>query len=170
MLPGMRLGEQLPEESDPFSATQQPAVAAMMAPQLAVAIAGTGSAFVAVVTAVIALVVFPSFAPSDTGPSWAAAAVVAALAMLAVGIIQVLAWQRALLSWRGERLRDLHGEARLSWIAHVLSYPITLVAVLASVAGSAAAGWSAWSGRVPPRPSPGRCVSSAARYPCGSSP
>jgi hypothetical protein len=145
MLPGMREGEQLPDDSDAFGATEQPAVAASMGPQLAMAVGGAGCALVAVLAASIALTVFPAFT-SDTGHNWAVAAVVAAVAMLAVGIIQVLTWRRALRSWRGERLQDLHREARLSWIAHVLSYPITLVAVLASVGGSAEAGWSAWSG------------------------
>jgi hypothetical protein len=148
MLRGMREGEQLANGSDAFGATEQPAAAALMAPQLPLTVAGTGCALVAVVAAAIALVIFPTFSATDTGQrstgqSWAAAALVAAVAMLAVGIVQVLTWGRALRSWRGERLQDLHGEARLSWVAHVLSYPITLLAVLGSLAGSAAAGWSA---------------------------
>jgi hypothetical protein len=143
MLPGMHEGDQLADQSDVFGATEQPEAAALMGPQLAMIVAGAGSALVAVLAAAIALVVFPSFSATGSAHSWAVAALVAAIAMLAVGVIQVLTWRRALQSWRGERLQDLHGAARLSWVAHVLSYPITLVAVLGSLAGSAVAGWSA---------------------------
>ena len=143
MLPGMYEGEQPADDSDAFGATEQLAVAALMGPQLGIIVAGTCCALVAVLAAAIALVIFPSFSGAGTAHSWAVAALVAALAMLAVGLIQVLTWRRALRSWRGERLQDLHGEARLSWVAHVASYPVTLVAVLGSLAGSAVAGWSA---------------------------
>ena len=45
-------------------------------------------------------------------------------------------------SWRGERIQDLHGEARLSWITHLVSYAVALVGLFGCMAASADAGWS----------------------------
>ena len=65
--------------------------------------------------------------------------------MLAICVIQVAVWRRAMASWLGRRLRDLQGEKRLSWIAHLASYVVALAALLTCMAGSAAAGWSSAS-------------------------
>jgi hypothetical protein len=48
-------------------------------------------------------------------------------------------------SWLGKRPQDLHGEKRLSWIAHVMSYVVALAALFSTMEGSAAAGWSSVS-------------------------
>jgi hypothetical protein len=70
-------------------------------------------------------------------------ALIAAVAMLAACVIQFAVWRRAMASWRGVRPEDLHAEARLSWITHLASYGIALVALIACMAGSAEAGWTA---------------------------
>jgi len=141
----MRDVEYQPDEIGAYGATAQPAIAARMAPHLRMTQIGTISAAIAVVCAVVAVIRFPSFSDDASGIGWAVTALVAAIAVLAGCVIQVAVWQRAMASWRGERMQDLHGEARLSWITHLLSYPIALVALLACIAGSAYATWSATS-------------------------
>ena len=98
-----------------YGATEQPAIAARMAPHLRMTYAGAVCAVVAVAAAVAALAVFPFFTDDRTGLGWAIAALVAAVLMLAICVIQVAVWRRAMASWRGQRLQDLHAEARLSW-------------------------------------------------------
>lgn len=132
------------DEIAEYGATEQPAVAARMAPHLRMIRAGAVCALVAVIFAVLAVVRFPAFSSTEsTGIGWAIAALVASVAVLAGCVIQVATWQRAIASWRGERIQDLHGEARLSWVAHVLSYPAVVVVLFGAMAGSARAGWSA---------------------------
>ena len=126
-----------------YGATEQPAVAARMAPHLRMIRAGAVCALVAVIFAVLAVVRFPAFDSESTGLGWAVAALVGSVAVLAGCVIQVATWQRAIASWRGERVQDLHAEARLSWVAHVLSYPAVLVVLFGTMSGSARAGWSA---------------------------
>ena len=58
-------------------------------------------------------------------------------------VIQVVVWRRAMLSWRGVRPEDLHAEAGLSWVTHLASYAVALVGLIACMAGSAEAGWTA---------------------------
>lgn len=140
----MRDDSYTPEQIGAYGATEQPAVAARMAPHLRMTEIGAVSALVAVVCAIVAIVRFPAFSDiSPTGVGWAVTALVGAVLILAVCVIQVAVWLRAMASWRGQRIQDLHGEARLSWIAHLVSYPAVLVALLGSIAGSAYATWSA---------------------------
>lgn len=141
----MRDVEYDPDEIGAYGATAQPAIAARMAPHLRMTQIGALSALLGVLCAVVALIRFPPFSDGPSGKGWAVTALVAGVAVLAGCVIQVAAWQRAMSSWRGERMQDLHGEAQLSWITHLLSYPIALVALLACIAGSASATWSATS-------------------------
>ncbi len=126
-----------------YGAIEQPAIAARMAPHLRMTYAGAVCAVVAVAAAVAALAVFPFFTDDRTGLGWAIAALVAAVLMLAICVIQVAVWRRAMASWRGQRLQDLHAEARLSWYAHLVSYAAALLGLLACMAASAEAGWTA---------------------------
>ena len=129
------------EQIAAYGASEQPAIAARMAPHLRMTYIGTGCAVLAVVGAAAALISYPSFDGSGVG--WAVTALVAAVAMLAVCVIQVVVWRRAMASWRGIRPEDLHAEARLSWVAHASSYLAAVVGLLACMAASADAGWTA---------------------------
>ena len=126
-----------------YGSTEQPAIAARMAPHLRLVTAGLGCAVVAVALAVVALVTFPSFTDASEGRGWAVTALVAAVLMLAACAIQFAVWRRAMASWRGVRPEDLHAEARLSWITHLASYAIALVALIACMIASTEAGWTA---------------------------
>jgi hypothetical protein len=139
------------EELDParqvaeYGATAQPAIAARMARQLRLTQIGAGCAGISVIAAAAAVVMFPSFAAAEAGLAWADGALVSAVLMLAICVIQVVVWRRAMASWLGKRPQDLHGEKRLSWVAHVMSYVVALAALFSTMEGSAAAGWSSVS-------------------------
>src|SRR5918998_1261234 len=126
-----------------YGSTEQPAIAARMAPHLRLVTAGLACAVVAVVLAAAALATFPSFTGRPEGRGWAVTALLGAVAMLAACVIQFVVWRRAIASWRGVRPEDLHAEARLSWITHLATYGIALVGLIACMAGSAEAGWTA---------------------------
>jgi hypothetical protein len=128
-----------------YGATAQPAIAARMAPHLRLTEIGAACGLVAVIAATAAVVIFPSFGNGGTGLAWAVGALVSAVLMLAICVIQVAVWRRAMASWLGKRAQDLQGEKQLSWIAHLASYAVALAALLSCMAGSAAAGWSSGS-------------------------
>ena len=128
-----------------YGNTAQPAIAARMAPHRRLIMIGTACAAVAVIAAAVAVVEYPSFAGADPGLAWADAALVSAVLMLAICVIQVVVWRRAMASWSGQHAQDLHGEKQLSWIAHLASYVVALVALFTTMEGSAVAGWSSIS-------------------------
>jgi hypothetical protein len=147
IMPSMSDDEDPSRQVAAYGATAQPAIAARMEPHLRLTVIGAACAVLGVLAAAGAVVLFPSFAGAGARRSWAVAALVSAVLMLAICVIQVVVWRRAMASWRGRRLQDLHGEARLSWIVHLLSYAVALVALFACMVGSDAAGWlSASSG------------------------
>ena len=141
MLPSMGDDRDFPARIAAYGATAQPAIAARMAPHLRLTEVGTVCAGLAVLAAAIAVVLFPSFAGAGAGRSWAIGALVSAGLMLAICVIQVAVWRRALASWSGRRVQDLHAEARLSWIVHLLSYAVALAALFTCMEASAGAGW-----------------------------
>lgn len=139
----MREAEYPAGEIAAYGSTEQPAIAARMAPHLRLVQVGLACAVVAVGLAAAALATFPSFTGAPEGRGWAVTALLAAVAMLAACAIQLVVWRRAMASWRGVRPEDLHAEARLSWITHLASYGVALVGLIACMAGSAEAGWTA---------------------------
>ena len=128
--------QQIPE----YGVHAQPALAERMAPELRLTLAGTGCAVLAVVIGVAAWAVFPNFSGVGLGPGWALVAVVVSLAMLAVTVVQLSAWRRAMAVWRGQRSDDLAGVTRLSFVVHLVSYAAVLLGLWACIAGSIAAG------------------------------
>ena len=142
MLATMHEGQYEASDRAAYGATEQPAIAARMAPHLRLIWAGTGAAGLAVAAAAGALTVFPTFSGADSGWSAAVVALVASVAMLAVAVIQVAVWRRAMASWRGQRIQDLNGERVLSSIAHAASYVVVLIALLAIMVSSNYAGWN----------------------------
>jgi hypothetical protein len=145
MLPSMDDDQDPSRQVAAYGATAQPAIAARMAPHLRLTEIGAVCAVVAVIAAAAAVAVFPSFAGAGPGLVWAVGALVTAALMLAICVIQVAVWRRAMASWLGQRVQDLRGEKQLSWIAHLASYGVALVVLFTTMAGSAAAGWSSAS-------------------------
>ena len=134
-----------PDEAQVFGPAAQPAIAALMAPHLRLTEVGAGCALIGVAAAVAALVAFPRLSQDQAGGLWAVAALLVGCAMFAICAIQVVVWRRALASWAGSQVRDLHGLARLSWLAHVASYGIALLGLITCMTASSYAGWSAAS-------------------------
>jgi hypothetical protein len=124
-----------------YGATAQPAIAARMAPHLRLTQIGVVCAGLAVIASAVAVALFPSFAATGPERGWAIGALVCAVLMLIICAIQVVVWRRAMASWSGRRLHDLHAEARLSWIVHLVSYAVALAALFTCMKGSDAAGW-----------------------------
>jgi hypothetical protein len=120
----------------------QPALAERMAPELRMTAAGTACGALAVATSVAALVVFPDFGGATRGSDWAVMALVASVVMVAIALVQLVAWRRAMAVWRGQRSDDLTGPTRVSWFVHLVSYLVVLVGLWACIAGSIAAGTS----------------------------
>ena len=139
----MRDEEYQADQVGAYGAREQPALAARMTPHLRLTQAGTVSAALSVLASVAALLTFPRFTTASSGEGWAVLALVAALAMLAICVVQVLAWRQAMRWWRGERDAGPVTLARVSWWLHVVSYAVALVALWACIAGSAYAGWQA---------------------------
>jgi hypothetical protein len=127
-----------------YGDTAQPAIAARMAPHLRLTQIGAVCGLVSVIAATAAVVIFPSF-DGGTGLAWAVGALVSAVLMLIICVVQVVVWRRAMASWLGKRPQDLQAEKQLSWVAHLASYAVALAALLSCMAGSAAAGWSSGS-------------------------
>jgi hypothetical protein len=142
---GMSQDGDLSRQVAAYGATAQPAIAARMAPHLRLTQIGAVCGLVAVIAATAAVVVFPRFAGAGPGLAWAVGALVSAALMLVICVIQVAVWRRAMASWLGRRVQDLHGEKQLSWIAHLTSYAVALAALFTCMGGSAAAGWSSAS-------------------------
>lgn len=143
--------EEYPAEQIPgYGSEAQPAIVARMTPHLRMTQAGTVAAGVAFLAGVAAVVTYPDFTGPDylggrSGRVWTAAAAVSALVMLLICGYQLWGWRQAMAVWRGEQHRDLRSLARISWAAHLASYGVVLIALWASIAGSAAASWSATS-------------------------
>jgi hypothetical protein len=145
MLPSMGAQRDRSRQAAAYGATAQPAIAARMAPHMRLTQIGAVCALLAVLATVGAILLFPRFAGAGPGLSWAVGALISAILMLVICVIQVIVWRRAMSSWLGKHVHDLHGEKRLSWIAHLASYVVALAALFTTMAASAAAGWSSAS-------------------------
>ena len=139
----MRDEEYPADQIGTYGTGAQPAVAARMTPHLRLTQAGTVLGVLSVLTAVAAVVTFPRFTASGSGFGWAVLALVSALLMLGLCVLQLVAWRQAMAQWRGLPGAAPGRLAPLSWWAHVASYLVALVALFACIAGSGAAGWSA---------------------------
>lgn len=125
-----------------YGSTEQPAIADRMTPYLRMTQAGAVVALLGVVAAVVGMLRYPSFAGSGSDGAWMATVVTSAVLMLLLCAGQVLLWRRAYASWRGLRPSSLRTQTRLSWVLHLVSYPVALAALLGGMAASAATGWT----------------------------
>lgn len=92
---------------------------------------GTFAATLGIIAAFAALAVLPSLlGPRAQG--WAIVTLVAAVAMLVVCAVQALAW-RPDAEPSGRRVR-------VSWVSHLVSYAVTLLALIAGLSAASATG------------------------------
>lgn len=139
----MRDEEYPAEQVGGYGAAAQPAVAARMAPHLRLTAVGSVVGALAVAAAVAGIATFPRFTTEATGVVWAVLALVCALLMTGICVVQLVAWRQAMAWWGGRRPSPPAPLGRVSWWLHVGSYLVALVALYAGISGSAAAGWSA---------------------------
>ena len=139
----MRDEEHPAAASGAYGAGDQPAVAARMTPHLRLTQAGTVVATLAVVVAGWAVASFPRFTIEATGVGWAVFALVCAVLMLGICVVQLVAWRQAMAWWRGRRAAAPAALGRVSWWLHVASYLVALAALYAGISGSGAAGFTA---------------------------
>src|SRR3712207_2360194 len=102
----MQDAEYRAEQIAAYGSTEQPAIAARMTPHLRLTQLGVACAAVAVVLGAVAVALFPSFTGGSEGRGWAVTALVAAILMLAICVIQLVVWRIAMASWRGVRPED----------------------------------------------------------------
>ena len=126
-----------------YGAHEQPAIVARMRPHLQLTRAGTVAALVAVGLALGGLVSYPNFGPTSRGFGWAVTVLVCGVVLLAICVVQLVVWQRAMAAWAGRRAATLGRMPVLSWVAHLGSYAVVLVALYAAITASSDAGWSA---------------------------
>lgn len=114
------------EQIAEYGTFAQPAIAARMQGAQRMARIGDGVATAAAVLSILALINYPQFS-GDSAHGWAVVSVVTNLVMMAIVAFQHLAWSRAMVEFTGVRDIDLVRWARISWVVHLLSYPVLLV-------------------------------------------
>ena len=134
-------------QGDPVQQVEQTdtpaAAAARMQPHRQLTRFGTGSALLAVVAAVVALIDYP---PTTGRDIWfPVGALAAAVVLLLICAVQLVVWRAAFSAWRADRPFDGAGAARattVSWWLHLLSYPVLLAGLYLSIEASALGGFS----------------------------
>lgn len=141
--------EYAPGDIPAYGADAQPAIAARMAPHLRLTQIGTALGVLAVMTAVAAWATYPAFGPDlpggQGGQVWTIVAVVCAVVLLAGCVFQLWGWRRAMADWRDDRHASLRWVRTTSYVVHLVSYAVVLVALWACIAGCVAAGFAATS-------------------------
>ncbi|HET9873602.1 MAG TPA: hypothetical protein VFP89_13545 [Propionibacteriaceae bacterium] len=140
----MRDEDYQPDQIGEYGVGAQPALVSRMRPHLRMTQLGNALALLAVVTAVVALVRFPDFG-NPAGTRWAVTAVVCAVLLLLICSCQHLCWLRGMARWSGRSEVRLEPLMRVSWIVHLVSYAVLLVALWATISAVVQVGWMAWS-------------------------
>lgn len=139
----MRDEEYRPDQIPDYGLVAQPALVERMTPHLRLTQTGVGLAVLALVCAVVGLVTFPRFpGVTRTDP---VVGLVCAVLVLAITGFQLFCWRRAITEWRGVTDYDLQALVRPSYVAHLASYVVVLVALWVGIQGSSQAGWTATS-------------------------
>jgi len=136
----MRDEEYQPHQIAGYGVRAQPALVELMSPQLRLTQLGTVAAVLALAASLGAVLTFPDFGDPTTGSGWAVTAAVVSGVLLVITVVQTLIWRRAMADWKGDADHDLRALTRISWVAHLVSYPTVLVGLWACIAGSVAAG------------------------------
>jgi len=138
----MRDEEYGPDQIGEYGVRAQPAVAARMRPQLRMSQLGNAVALLAVAAATFGVVRYPDFG-ADRGYGWALVALVCSVAMLAICSFQHVCWLRGMKEWSGQADVRLVPWMRVSWVVHLVSYLVVLVALWATMTAVVFAGWTA---------------------------
>lgn len=136
--------EQYPIEDIPsYGAHQQPVLASRTRGHLRTTALGTGVAVVGLVAVLGGLLMYPDLDGGYAGRGWVVALACCAAAMVILCLWQHLSWRRASQVWNGRRDDDLGAVVAVSWILHLGSYAIALIALIVSVISLFEVGWFA---------------------------
>ena len=111
--------------------------------QRLLALVGTLLALIGLAAAILALVELPPVSGAD---GYAVTAVIAGAALAVCCGVLGWCWTAQLADWRSGIDDRYPGRARLALVAHLVSYAAVLVAMYATLAASALAGWADTSG------------------------
>jgi hypothetical protein len=100
---------------------------------------GSILATLALILALLALNATTRDAASTTAVPWIITLLVCAGLMGALCVVQQRLWLRAWNAWRADVV--VHGQ-RLSWVLHLLSYPVVIVGIFAGLAASQDVGFA----------------------------
>lgn len=116
------------EQIADYGTFAQPAIAARMRGAQRMARIGDAAATLAAVLSVLALINYPHFT-GESAYGWAVTAVVTNLVMMAIVAFQHLAWSKAMAEFTGVRDINLDRWAMVSWIVHLVSYPVLALGI-----------------------------------------
>lgn len=142
----MRDEEYRPDQIGQYGVAAQPAITARMKPHLRMTQLGNGVAVVALGAAVLGVLGYPDFtgsAAAALGEGSAVTTLACAAIMLATCSFQHFCWLRAGKQWSGSGSTSLEPLKRASWIVHVVSYLVVLVALWSTATAVVQAGWAA---------------------------
>ena len=128
-----------------YGAHEQPAIVDRVGAELAKIRWGSYAGILAVVCSAVAVGLYPDIDGRHVGRVWAVASLVCAAVMLLISVGQHWLWRRAVEVWRDNQVTPLDQVVRISWVLHIASYVVLLVAIGATIAAVLAAGWLATS-------------------------
>jgi hypothetical protein len=143
MLAVMRDEQYAPEDLPSYGAHEQPAIVSRTAGHLRTTRLGLLVAGIGLACAIAGLLTYPDIDGVFSGRGWVVALVWCSAAMLVLCVWQHLSWRRAAQVWHGQRDNDLGAVVAVSWILHLVSYAVALIALVVSVAGLIELGWYA---------------------------
>lgn len=114
----------------------------LMDPPTTLIVIGSAAALLAVVAVAGSAAVYPSVPAADRGLAWVIAAVVAAVLMLLICLLQLILWRRNGATGSEQHDQDFARASQLSWAAHLVSYVVALVVMISCMTASADADWS----------------------------
>jgi hypothetical protein len=135
MLAVMRDEQYAPQDLPSYGAHEQPALVSRTHRHLRTTRLGVVVAAVGLGCAVVALLTYPDIDGVYEGRSWVVTLVGCNVAMLVLCLWQHLSWRRASQVWHGQRDNDLAAVVAVSWILHLVSYAVALIALVVSVVG-----------------------------------
>ncbi len=140
----MRDEEYRPDQIPSYGTHEQLALAERMRPLLRTTQIGNGFALLAVLSAVAALVTYPTNPfGGDSGRGWAIAALVCSVVLLGICTFQHVCWLRAMAVWRDQSHTDVRQLTTFTYAAQLVSYLVVAVAVWVGITAIVIAGWFA---------------------------
>lgn len=135
MLAVMRDQDYTADDLPRYGVHEQPALVSRTHRQLRTTLLGVLVAAVGLVAALLALLLYPDIDGEHAGRGWILGLVGCAAVMVILALWQHLSWRRASEVWHGDRDDDLGVVVAVSWILHLVSYAVVVLAVVVAVVG-----------------------------------